>query len=62
MRKAQVYVYDLGLLVTLQLLEDTLAVQSLGKRCEENGHSYEWSKRFKTTADSKWEEILMQNG
>ena len=60
--EAQVYVYDLGLFVTVQLLEDTPAVQSLGKLCEENGHSCEWSKRFKTTADSKWEEILMQNG
>ena len=60
--EAQVYVYDLGLLVTLQLHEDTLAVQSLGKLCEENGHPCEWSKRFKTTADSKWEEILMENG
>ena len=60
--EAQVYVHDLDLFVTVQLLDDTLAVLSLGKLCEENGYSYEWSKRFKTTADQKWEGILLQNG
>ena len=41
--EAQVYVHDLDLFVTVQLLEDTPAVLSLGKLCEENGYSYEWS-------------------
>ena len=40
-KEAQVYVHDLGLFVTVQLLEDTLAVLSLGKLCEEHGYSYE---------------------
>ena len=40
--EAQVYVDDLGLFVTLQLLEDTPAGLSLGKLCEEHGYSYEW--------------------
>ena len=40
---AQVYVHDLDLFVMVQLLEDTPAVLSLGKLCEENGYSYEWS-------------------
>ena len=60
--EAQVYVHDLDLFVTVQLLDDTLAVLSLGKFCIENGYSYEWSKRFKTTADRKWEGIPMTNG
>ena len=34
--EAQVYVYDLGLLVTLQLLEDTLAVQIAWKALRRN--------------------------
>ena len=32
-----------NLFVTLQLLEETLAVLSLGKLCEDHGYSYEWS-------------------
>ena len=40
-KEAQVYVHDLGLFVTVQLGEDTLAVLSPGKLCEEQGYSYE---------------------
>ena len=39
--EAQVYVYDLDLFVTVQLLEDTPAVLSLGKLCEEHGYTCE---------------------
>ena len=39
---AQVYVHDLDLFVTVQLLENTPAVLSLGKLCSEHGYSYEW--------------------
>ena len=39
---AQVYVHDLNLVVTVQLLEETPAVLSLGKLCEDHGYSYEW--------------------
>ena len=35
--EAQVYVHDRGLFVTEQFLEDTPAVLSLGKLCEEHG-------------------------
>ena len=35
--EAQVYVHDLDLIVTVQILDDTLAVLSLGKLCEEHG-------------------------
>ena len=37
-KEAQVYVHDLGILVTVQLLEDTPTVLSLGKLCEEHGY------------------------
>ena len=37
--EAQENVYDLDLFVTVQLLEDTLAVLSLGKLCEEHGYT-----------------------
>ena len=40
--EAQVYVRDLDLFVTVQLLEETPAVLSLGKLCEDHGYSYEW--------------------
>ena len=37
--EAQVFVHDLNLIVTVQLLEETLAVLSLGKLCEDHGYS-----------------------
>ena len=40
--EAQVYVQDLDLFVTVQTLEETPAVLSLGKLCSEHGYSYEW--------------------
>ena len=40
--EAQVFVHDLDLLVTVQLLGETPAVLSLGKLCSEHGYSYEW--------------------
>ena len=36
------YVKELGISLTMKLLEDTPAVLSLGKLCDENGYSYEW--------------------
>ena len=40
--EAQVFVHDLGLFVTVQLLEETPAVLSFGKLCEDHRYSYEW--------------------
>ena len=40
--EAQVFVHGLNLFVTVQLLDETLAVLSLGKHCEAHGYSYEW--------------------
>ena len=34
---------DLDLFVTVQILNDTPAVLSLGKLCEEHGKIYEWA-------------------
>ena len=37
-----VYVEELDIFLTLRILENTPAVLSLGKLCDENGYSYEW--------------------
>ena len=39
---ATVYVKELDIFLTLKVLENTPAVLSLGKLCDENGCSYEW--------------------
>ena len=38
-----VYVKELDLFVTVMLLEETPAVLSLGKLCEDHGFSYHWT-------------------
>ena len=40
--EATVYVRGLDIFLTMKLLEDTPAVLSLGKLCDEHGYSYEW--------------------
>ena len=40
--EATVYVKELGIFLTMKVLENTPAVLSLGKVCDENGCSYEW--------------------
>ena len=40
--EATVYVRELGIFLTMKVLEDTPAVLSLGKLCDEHGCSYEW--------------------
>ena len=40
--EASVYVKELGIFLTMKVLENTPAVLSLGKLCDENGYSYEW--------------------
>ena len=59
--EAQETVHDLDLFVTLQLLEDTPAIISFGKLCEEDGYSYEWVIGHKTTVDQTGEENCLQN-
>ena len=41
--EAQVYVHDLDLFVTVQILDDTPAVPSLGEALRRYGFFYEWS-------------------
>ena len=60
--EAQVFVHDLNLIVTVQVLEETLAVLSLGKLCEDHGYSYEWVSGKRTTVDQRGEDNCMQNG
>ena len=36
------YVKELDIFLTLKVLENTPAVLSLGKLCDEHGYSYEW--------------------
>ena len=40
--EATVYVKELDTFLTMKVLENTQAVLSLGKLCDENGYSYEW--------------------
>ena len=39
-----------AIFLTMKLLEDTPAVLSLGKLCDEHGYSYEWINGQKTTS------------
>ena len=40
--EAIVYVKELDIFLTMKVLDNTPAVMSLGKLCDENGYSYEW--------------------
>ena len=40
--EATVYVTELDIFLTMKVFEDTPAVLSLGKLCDEHGYSYEW--------------------
>ena len=45
--EATVYVKELDLFVTVMLLEETPAVLSLGKLCEDHGYGYHWTSGHK---------------
>ena len=45
--EATVYVKELDLFVTVVLLEETPAVLSLGKLCEDHGYTYHWTSGTK---------------
>ena len=40
--EASVYVKELDIFLTMKVFEDTPAVLSLGKLCDENGYFYAW--------------------
>ena len=48
--EATVYVKELDIFLTMKVFNDTPAVLSLGKLCDENGYSYEWINGQKTTS------------
>ena len=61
--EATVYVKELDIFLTVKVLENTPAVLSLGKLCDENGYSYEWiNGPKKTTSHLKRDSDTMQHG
>ena len=58
--EAQVSVHDLHLFVTVQLLEETPAVLSLGKHCEDHGYSCEWVSGQKPRFTKDGKSVLCQ--
>ena len=52
------YVHDLNLFVTVQLLAETPAVLSLGKLCEDHGFSFEWVSGQKPRLTKEEKKIL----
>ena len=56
--EAQVYVHDVDLFVTVQLLEDTPAVLSQGKLCEEHGETWKWASGQKPHLTKNGKRIL----
>ena len=55
-------VKELNFFVTVKLLEDTPAVLSLGKLCEDNGYSHEWTSGQKPQLIKDGKRIKMQHG
>ena len=56
--EAQVFDQDLNLFVTLQPLEETPAVLSMGKLCEDHGYSFEWVSGQKPRLTNDWKTII----
>ena len=52
--EATVYVKELDIFLTMKVLDNTPAVLSLGKLCDENGYSYEWINGQKPHLIKKW--------
>ena len=54
--EATVHVKELDLFVTVMLLEESPAVLSLGKLCEDHGYTYHWNSGHKPHLTKKWRE------
>ena len=54
--EATVYVNSLDVFVTVMLLEETPAVLSLGKLCEDHGYTYHWTSSQKITSHQEGQE------
>ena len=52
--EATVSVKELDIFLTMKVLENTPAVLSLGKLCDENGYSYEWINGQKPHLSKNW--------
>ena len=52
--EAIVYVKELDIFLTMEVLENTPAVLSLGKLCDENGYFYEWINGQKPRLIKNW--------
>ena len=60
--EATVYVQELEKFLTMKVLDNTPAVLSLGKLCDENGFSYEWINGQKPTSHQKRDSDYLQHG
>ena len=60
--EATVYVKELDTFLTMKVLENTPAVLSLGKLCDENGYSYEWINGQKPHLIKKRDSDTMRHG
>ena len=61
-KEAQVFVHDLNLIVTVQVLDETPAVLSLGQLCEDHGYSFEWVSGPKPRLTKDGKTIICKNG
>ena len=60
--EATVYVRELDIFWTMKILQDTPAVLSLGKLCDERGYSYDWINGQKPHLILKWYSTTVQYG
>ena len=60
--EATMYVKELDIFLTIKVLENTPAVLSLGKLCDENGYSYEWINGQKPHLIKKRDSDTLQHG
>ena len=60
--EATVYVKELDIFLTMKVLENTPAVLSLGKLCDEHGYSCEWINGQKNTSRLKRDSDTVQHG
>ena len=56
--EAHIYVHELEIFVTVQILDDTRADLSLGKLCEEHGYTHEWTSGQKPHLTKDRKKIL----
>ena len=60
--EATVYFKELDIFLTMKVLEDTPAVLSLGKLCDDHGYSYEWINGQKPHLIQKRDSNTVQHG